>query len=77
MAKTPQFKQAESIKQDKQRKEEQLRSNNLIIYNVSLYDKANPVMALKYAKDYFNSYGVTSYYLEQEKIVDAQFLSIS
>ena len=34
-------------------------------------------MALKYAQDYFNSCGVTSYYLEQEKIVDAQFLSIS
>ena len=26
-------------------------------------------MALKYAKDYLNSCGVTSYYLEQEKIV--------
>ena len=34
-------------------------------------------MALKYAKDYFNICGVTSYYLEQEKIVDAQFLSKS
>ena len=79
VAKAPQFKPAESVNHDKllkQRNEEQLRSNNLIIYNVS-YDKVNPVMALKYAKDYFNSCGVTSYYLEQEKIVDAQFLSIS
>ena len=28
------------------------------------YDKVSPAMALKYAKDYFNSCGVTSYYLE-------------
>ena len=33
-------------------------------------------MALKYAQDYFNSCGVTSYHLDQEQIVGAQFLSI-
>ena len=79
VAKSPQFKPSESVDREKQLKqsnEEQLRSNNLIIYNVS-YDKVNPVMALEYAKEYFNSCGVTSYYLEQEKIVDAQFLSFS
>ena len=56
--------------------EEQLRSNNLIIYNIA-YDKNKPTMALDYARDYFNSCGITSYYLEQTKIVDAQFLKVS
>lgn len=76
VAKTKPLPSVPSEKQLKQSNEEKLRSNNLIIYNVS-YDKENPVMALEYAKDYFNSCGVTSYYLEQQKIVDAQFLSVS
>jgi len=74
VAKTQPVSSVHSEKQLKQSNEEQLRSNNLIIYNVS-YDK--PVMALEYAKDYFNSCGLASYHLEQNKIVDAQFLSRS
>jgi len=75
VAKTqPQPVSSVSEEQLKEMNEEQLRSNNLIIYNVS-YDK--PVMALEYAKDYFNSCGLTSYHLEQKKIVDAHFLSVS
>ena len=36
-------------------------------------------MALDLARDYFNEIecGITSYYLEQKKIVDAQFLKVS
>ena len=48
----------------------------MIIYNVP-HDKDTPVMALTYAKEYFDSCGITSYYLNQGKIMDAQFLSIS
>ena len=81
VAKSPQFKPSESVDREKQLKqsnEEQMRSNNLIIYNVS-HDQVNPVnvMAHEYTKEYFNSCGVTrltSYYLEQEEIADVQFL---
>ena len=85
VAKSPQFKPSESVDREKQLKVKQsneehmiMRSNNLIIYNVS-HNQVNPVnvVAHEYAKEYFNSCGVTSYYLEQEKIVDAQFLSFS
>ena len=63
VAKSPQFKPSESVDREKQLKqsnEEQMRSNNLIIYNVSHY-QVNPVnvMAHEYAKEYFNSCGVT------------------
>ena len=36
-------------------------------------------MALDLARDYFNEIecGITSYYLEQKNIVDAQFLKVS
>ena len=79
VAKAPQLKPSVPVNHEKQLKqsnEEQLRSNNLIIYNVA-HDKTKPVSALEYAKDYFNSCGLTSYHLEQNKIVDAQFLSYS
>ena len=62
--------------QVKEANDEQLRSNNLIIYNIA-YDKDTPTMALDLARDYFNECGITSYYLEQKKIVDAQFLKVS
>ena len=61
-----------------QANEEHLHGNNLIIDNVS-HDKTNAswAMALTYARDYFDSCGITSYYLNQSKILGAQFLSIS
>ena len=80
VAKAPQLQspvsQVNSRQQVKQANEEHLRSNNLIIYNVP-HDKTNHVMALTYARDYFDQCGITSYYLNQSKILDAQFLSIS
>ena len=80
VAKAPQLQspvsQVNSRQQVKQANEEHLRSNNLIIYNVP-HDKTNRVMALTYARDYFDQCGITSYYLNQSKILDAQFLSIS
>ena len=77
VAKTqPQPVSSVSEKQLKQSNEEHLRSNNLIIYNVS-YDSVNPVTALEYAKSYFNSCGLPSYYSEQKEIIHAQFLSVS
>jgi len=80
VAKAPQLQspvsQVNNRQQVNQANEEHLRSNNLIIYNVP-HDKGNPVMAQTYAKDYFDSCGITSYNLNQNKILDAQFLSIS
>ena len=63
-------------KEVKQASEEQIRSNNLIIYHVA-YDKTNPMRASDCAKEYFGSCGVALFHLERDKIVDAQFLSVS
>ena len=63
-------------KEVKQASEEQIRSNNLIIYQVA-YNKMNPMRASDCAKEYFGSCGVALFHLERDKIVDAQYLSVS
>ena len=63
-------------KEVKQATDEQTRSNNLIIYHVP-YDKDDPIRASDCATEYFKSCGIPQFHLECDKIVDAQYLSIS
>ena len=63
-------------KEVKQATDEQMRSNNLIIYHVP-YDKNDPIRASDCAAEYFISCGIAQFHLECDKIVDAQYLNIS
>ena len=63
-------------KEVKQATDEQMRSNNLIIYHVP-YDKDDPIRASDCAAEYFTSCGIAQFHLECDKIVDAQYLNIS
>ena len=63
-------------KEVKQATDEQVRSNNLIIYRVA-YDKDNPIRASDCAAEYFRSCGIAQFHLECDKIVDAQYLNVS
>ena len=63
-------------KEVKQATDEQMRSNNLIIYHAP-YDKDDPIRASDCAGEYFTSCGIAQFHLECDKIVDAQYLNIS
>ena len=62
-------------KEVKQATDEQMRSNNLIIYHVP-YDKDDPIRASDCAAEYFTSCGIAQFDLECKQIVDTQYLNV-